>query len=88
MPRRLCFALLLWGAAAFAAAPPDANLSQGKRALAQLPLRFEANQGQWSPGVRYAARAGNFDLLLTKSGPSLTFAGAKPASISLVHSNP
>jgi hypothetical protein len=33
--------------------------------MAGLPLRFEANAGQWSPAVQYGARAGGYQLFLT-----------------------
>jgi hypothetical protein len=37
-----------------------------------LPLRFETNQGQWKPDVRYAARAGGFTLQLLARGARMT----------------
>ncbi len=56
--------------------------------MASLPLRFEANQGQFDPSVRYAARGGDWRLLLTGRGPTLTLQGSKPIDLSLLHSNP
>ena len=74
--RRLFLSVLVWAASASAAAVPDsAALSQAKAALARLPLRFEANQGQWSRDVRYAARTAGGALLLTSHGAALLGAG-------------
>lgn len=53
-----------------------------------MPLRFEANQGQWNAAVRYAARAGGYTLLLTGSGASLAIPGAGRVDIALAGSNP
>ncbi len=44
--------------------------------MAKLPLRFEANQGQMNPAVRYSSHAGGYNLYLTEHGPSLTFSAA------------
>ena len=48
----------------------DPGLRRAQATLQRLPLRFEANQGQWIPGVRYGAHAGGYTLLLGGSGPS------------------
>ncbi len=56
-------------------------------AMAQLPLRFEANLGQMNPDVRYAARSGGFLLLLTSQGPSFRIPGSGRLDVSLVDSN-
>jgi hypothetical protein len=79
------FALFVCAASAWAA--PDASPSKAEAALARLPLRFEANQGQWNPAVRYAARGGGHRVFLTSQGPSLQF-GSSRVDISLVNSNP
>jgi hypothetical protein len=71
-----------------AAAPPDAGLARGQAALSRLPLRFEANRGQWGPSVQYAARGGEFDLLFTGKGPTLRFGRSQAIDISLVNGNP
>ena len=68
-------------------ARPDAALSQAKAALARLPLRFEANRGQWNPVVRYAARANGYALLLTAGGPVVAFPGSGRVDIKLLNSN-
>jgi len=81
----VCAASLL--AAAGGPSRPDAALSQGKTALAQLPLHFEANRGQWDPAVRYAARADGYALLLTAGGPALSLPGSRRVEIRLLHSN-
>jgi hypothetical protein len=71
-----------------AAAPPAPEVvkAQAKAALGRLPLRFEANQGQWSADVRYAARTGGGALLLTERGPAL-LGGARRVDIAMLHGN-
>ena len=81
----LCAASML---AATGAPSPDAALSQARTALARLPLRFEANRGQWDPAVRYAARADGHALLLTAAGPVVAFPGSQRVAIRLLDSNP
>jgi len=81
----LCAASML---AATGAPSPDAALSQARTALARLPLRFEANRGQWDPAVRYAARANGYALLLTAGGPVVAFPGSQRVAIRLLDSNP
>jgi len=66
---------------------PDAALSQAKAALGRLPLRFEANRGQWDPAVRYAARANGYALLLTAGGPVVSFPDSERVDIRLLNSN-
>ena len=66
----------------------DPALAPAAAALARSPLRFEANQGQFAPSVRYAARTTGFALALTARGPSLRFAGSRPLDIALLDSNP
>ncbi len=76
------------GAVSGLAAPaPDATLARGQAAISQLPLRFEANRGQWNPAVRYGARTGAFDLVFTEKGASLRFGGSQAIDISLVNAN-
>jgi hypothetical protein len=58
------------------AAPPAPTLAAARAALEGLPLRFEANQGQWSPDVRYLARSGGVNVALTDRGPSVGLPGA------------
>lgn len=67
--------LLALIAACLDAASPAPSLAVGRAALERLPLRFEANQGQWSPDVRYLARGGSVKVALTDSGPSLRLPG-------------
>jgi hypothetical protein len=61
--------------------------ARGQSALARLPLRFEANQGQWDSSVRYRARSGGLNLSLTQSGPVAAFGNAQGLEISLSGSN-
>src|ERR1039458_10277857 len=81
----LCAASML--AATGGPTRPDAALSQARTALARLPLRFEANRGQWAPAVRYAARANGYALLLTAGGPVVAFPGSGRVDIRLLNSN-
>ncbi|MGA2272367.1 MAG: SBBP repeat-containing protein [Bryobacteraceae bacterium] len=57
------------------AAPPAPSLAAARAALKGLPLRFESNQGQWSPDVRYLARSGGVKVALTDHGPSIALPG-------------
>ena len=66
---------------------PDAALSQARTALAGMPLRCEANRGQWDPAVRYGARANGYALLLTAAGPVVAFSGSERVDIRLLDSN-
>src|SRR5215831_11857900 len=70
------------------AASPDVPVARAKTALANMPLRFEANQGQFDPSVRYAARAGDYDLLFTAHGAQLAIPGSEKVELKLLHSNP
>src|SRR5580704_1766820 len=82
------FGVFVCAVGGLAAAPPDAGLARGQAAMSRLPLRFEANRGQWGPSVQYAARGGGYDLLFTGQGPSLRFGGSQGVDISLVNGNP
>ena len=82
------FGVVLCAGLTLAAAPPEAAITRAKATLAQTPLRFEANQGQWDPAVRYAARSGGYELMFTAHGPALTLAGSHRVDISLLNSNP
>jgi Beta-propeller repeat len=86
------FATLLCSASMLAAAgrSVDSNaaaMAKARSAVAQLPLRFEANLGQLNPEVRYAARSGGFTLLLTGQGASLYVPGSRRVDVSLLNSN-
>ncbi|HXB69212.1 MAG TPA: SBBP repeat-containing protein [Candidatus Acidoferrales bacterium] len=70
-----CFGLLLCSASLLSAA--DGDVARAQAALAQLPLRFEENRGQWSSAVRYAARAGGYTLQLSADGAALAMPGAE-----------
>jgi len=72
-----CAASALW-----AAGNPPADA-----VLAPLPVRFEANQGQFPPSVRYLARASGYHLALTPQGPSFSFAHSQRLNILLLGSN-
>src|SRR5438132_8330640 len=66
----------------------DGDDSRAKAALAQLPLRFEENRGQFDPAVRYGARAGGYSVQLSWRGASLALPGVKPVEIGLMNSDP
>jgi hypothetical protein len=91
--RVLCFALIVSAAALGAAPSPlpaparDADMARAEAALAQLPLRFEANAGQWDPAIRYAAHAGGYKLVFTAEGAMVSLPDAKPINITLPGSN-
>ena len=85
---RIPITVLLAGAATCLAAPSEPALARARTALAGLPLRFEVNQGQFHETVRYAAVAGDFKLLLTRRGATLSLPGTDPIALSLLHSNP
>jgi hypothetical protein len=80
-------ALLVCAVSALTAGGADGDLSRARTMMAQMPLRFEANQGQWSSEVRYAARSGGEAIFLTGRGPVLANASRR-VNISLVHANP
>ena len=41
------------------------SVDRGSDLLSKLPLRFEANQGQWPAGVRFASRSGERQVVMT-----------------------
>src|SRR5579862_7216319 len=77
-----------WLAACCALAAPaaDPRLPQVQATLTQVPLHFEANQGQWNAEVRFAARTATESIYLTAQGPVLAAQGRR-VDISLVHAN-
>jgi hypothetical protein len=81
------FVLFVCAAGVLAAAPPAPEISRAQAAMARLPLRFEANQGQWNSAIRYAAHAGGYTVALTAKGASVAFAEGKRVDIALVNSN-
>jgi hypothetical protein len=81
------FAVFACAVSGLAAAPPDAGVARGQAVMSRLPLRFEANRGQFDPSVQYAARGGGYDLLFTGQGPSLRFGRSQAIDISLVNGN-
>jgi hypothetical protein len=86
----ICAATSIWAAGRSHISTSPAAAAQGQAALARLPLRFEANQGQWDSSVRFRARGGGFNLSLTQSGPVVDFptAGAARLEMALSGSNP
>ena len=89
-PARLVFsvvalaALTTTGGAARVPGPSAANVaprSHPRAALAQLPIRFEANRGQTDPLVRFLSRAPGYTLFLTPTEAVLALdTGAAPAA--------
>jgi hypothetical protein len=78
----------IWAAGRSHVTASPVPAAQGQAALARLPLRFEANQGQWDSSVRFRARAGGLNLSLTQSGAVAAFGNAQRIEISLPGSNP
>jgi hypothetical protein len=85
MSRLSHFGLIVWSVSCLAAAPSADR--QAATILGRLPLRFEANQGQWSGDVQYAAHSGPYTLRLTPHGSSLTL-GAHTVEMSLLGARP
>jgi hypothetical protein len=78
----------VWAAGRSHVSTSQVPAMQGQAAINRLPLRFEANQGQWDSSVRYRARSGDFNLSLTQSGPVVSFGNARRLDIALCGSNP
>ena len=70
LTRHLLLSLFLLTTSGFALATQPA--SQIISRYGQLPLSFEANQGQTDPRVNYVARGGGYILLLTPTEAVLT----------------
>ncbi len=87
------WSIVLFLGAAFGAAaqtlsaPAPADLARAKAALSHLPLRFEANRGQFSPEVRFGARGNGYDLLFTQNGASIQAGSSNLLKLSLLHAN-
>jgi hypothetical protein len=79
------FGLFVMSAASLLAAakPQDAGKQRAEAAMASLPLRFEANQGQWNPAVRYSAHGGKYAIALTQTGPAISFADSRRVDLQL-----
>src|ERR1043166_4831365 len=86
MLRFTCFPLLVCASSLLSAAGIDS--ARASAALAQVPLRFEANQGRMDPSVEYAARGAGFNLLLTKAGPVMTSPDSHRIDVTLLNSRP
>jgi hypothetical protein len=82
--RTLCGAFLT--AASVIWATPASGSAQARKLLDELPISFEANQGQWDAGVKYAGRSGAARLLLTARGAVLSSA-AGTAEVSMTGAN-
>ena len=67
-------------AAARPAIPDRNERGQVVSTLAQLPLRFEANAGQFDEGVRFAARGVGYGVVLTPTGATLNLASRSGAA--------
>lgn len=85
MIRTYCLILTGCAASALLAAGPPAgpDAAVARATLAQLPLRFEANQGQFDRTVRYAARTPAYSIALTAHGAAFRFPGSPQISLSL-----
>ncbi|MFN7930687.1 MAG: SBBP repeat-containing protein [Blastocatellia bacterium] len=76
--KRLCFVLLLaLGVGSLlhtrtaVTASSNRSVASPRLAYAQLPLRFEANQGQTDKRVKFLARGAGYGLFLTERGATL-----------------
>ena len=81
---------MLAGSLAHGSAPP--STAAARQVLRDLPLYFEPNQGQWTPQVKFSARAGDGRVFLTGRGVALSVSGPgaeapRLATISLLNSN-
>ncbi|HKE21681.1 MAG TPA: SBBP repeat-containing protein [Bryobacteraceae bacterium] len=86
-PSRIWWALSVAGV--LSATPvPEATVAHAKAALAQTPLRFESNQGQWRPDVRFRASSGAYVVSLTGRGASVALDDGREIEISMRGSNP
>ena len=66
MKARPIFLFLALAGVGFAATPPaPAAAPEQKAGLADLPLSFEANQGQTDPAVKFLSRGDGYALFLT-----------------------
>lgn len=61
-----------------------ASATTPKPGVANLPLRFEENRGQFPKVVRYTARAGAYNLQLTDRGPAFLMNG-KRVELGMIH---
>lgn len=85
------FAKVAWGivtllsltGTALAAPQPDPQTQQPAHAYSQLPLRFEPNQGQTAPQVRFLAHGPGYNLFLTATEAILTLADLSFLSLSV-----
>ncbi len=91
IPGSTQFAAASWTPSEFASKSKSIQRIPGQLALAQLPLRFEPNQGQTDPHVKFLARGAGYGVFLTSDQAVLTLgAQAKSAvvRIQLAGANP
>lgn len=58
-----------------------ARLTALRRQYARLPLRFEANRGQFDPRVQFVARGSGYTLFLTPGGAALALAAPQKTGL-------
>ncbi|HWQ52639.1 MAG TPA: SBBP repeat-containing protein [Bryobacteraceae bacterium] len=63
------------GLATAQAASVEPAVAKARETLATLPLRFEANAGQWNPQVRFATRSAGYGVALTGREALVSLAG-------------
>ena len=82
--------LLALGAVPLTAAPTlsAGATAQGRELLGRLPLRFEANQGQWAANVRFAARSAEQTVAFTDAGALVWMEDGTQLSITTVGGSP
>jgi hypothetical protein len=86
MSVRLFYCLVLCAGVCSFAGNTAPEISHARQLLRDLPVRFEPNQGQWNPQVKFFARAGDSRLLLT-SNEAVLSVGGQAVGLSLLHSN-
>jgi len=70
-------------------APAPVAATPASSTLTRLPLRFEANAGQWDSRVRFVARGNGTTLGVTDDGMTLAATSARsPVHIALVNAHP
>ena len=71
---RVAYAVLLFGTSIFAAAPSP-NSAKIRRDFGNVPIYFEANQGQADPSLRYLARGSGLRAAVRQDGLTLSAHG-------------
>ena len=87
-PSRFLWIVCAAGAVLAAPSRQPVDMARAQTAMAQLPLSFESNQGQWQSAVRFRAHTGAYTVSLTTRGATLSLAGGGNVELSMRGSNP